>query len=180
MEFLELVKLRESVRGYIDKEVEEEKILKCIEAARLAPSACNSQPWKFVVINNKEILSEIKNKIYDSVIGINKFVLMAPVIIAVVGEKRNLTSAIGSSIKKKDYTSMDVGIAVEHLCLQATELGLGTCIIGWFKNEEIKKSLGIPKNRDIELIVSFGYHNNENPREKKRKNIEDIVAFNKY
>lgn len=180
MEFLELVKLRESVRGYIDKEVEEEKILKCIEAARLAPSACNSQPWKFVVINNKEILSEIKNKIYDSVIGINKFVLMAPVIIAVVGEKRNLTSAIGSSIKKKDYTSMDVGIAVEHLCLQATELGLGTCIIGWFKNEEIKKSLGIPKNRDIELIVSLGYHNNENPREKKRKNIEDIVAFNKY
>lgn len=180
MEFLELVKLRESVRGYIDKEVEEEKILKCIEAARLAPSACNSQPWKFVVINNKEILSEIKNKIYDSVIGINKFVLTAPVIIAVVGEKRNLTSAIGSSIKKKDYTSMDVGIAVEHLCLQATELGLGTCIIGWFKNEEIKKSLGIPKNRDIELIVSLGYNNNENPREKKRKNIEDIVAFNKY
>ncbi|SHH59325.1 Nitroreductase [Clostridium collagenovorans DSM 3089] len=180
MEFLELVKLRESVRGYIDKKVEEEKILKCIEAARLAPSACNSQPWKFVVVNDKEILSEIKNKIYDSVIGINKFVLTAPVIIAVVGEKRNLTSAIGSSIKKKDYTSMDVGIAVEHLCLQATELGLGTCIIGWFKNEEIKKALGIPKNRDIELIVSLGYNNNENPREKKRKNIEDIVAFNKY
>lgn len=180
MEFLELVKLRESIRGYIDKEVEEEKILKCIEAARLAPSACNSQPWKFVVVNDKETLSKIKNKIYDSTIGINKFILTAPVVIAVVGEKRNLTSAIGASIKKKDYTSMDVGIAVEHLCLQAAELGLGTCIIGWFKNEEIKKALGIPKNRDIELIVSLGYYNKEACREKKRKNIEDIVAFNKY
>ncbi|MEG2353678.1 MAG: nitroreductase family protein [Clostridium sp.] len=180
MKFLELVKLRESVRGYNNIKVEEEDVLKCIEAARLSPSACNAQPWKFVVINQKDILENIRGKIYEPLIGINKFILTAPVIIAVVGEKRNIVSSIGEVVKKKDYTSMDVGMAVEHLCLQAAELGLGTCIIGWFKNNEIKKLLNIPKNRDIELMISLGHHDSEKPRDKKRKDLKEIISFNEY
>lgn len=179
MDFLELANLRESVRSYKNTAVEEDKILKCIEAARLAPSACNAQPWKFIVVNEKDILEDVRKNIYDPVIGINKFVLQAPVLVVVVGEKRNLASSIGSVVKKKDYTSMDVGMAVEHFCLQASELGLGTCIIGWFKNDNIKKRLNIPNNRNIELVISLGYHETIH-REKKRKGIKDIVSFNKY
>ena len=149
MDFFTLINKRESVRGYLDKQVEREKIIKIIEAARVAPSACNAQPWKFIVVNDKEITSEVAKNLYEPMIGLNKFALTAPVFIVVVGEKRNLTSKIGELIKKKDYTSIDVGIASEHICLAATELGLGTCMMGWFKEKEIKKLLNINKNKEI-------------------------------
>lgn len=181
MNFIDLVKKRESVRGYLDKSVEREKIERCIECARLAPSACNSQPWKFIVVDDKDMVQSLAKKIYDPLVsGINKFTLTSPCFIAVVSQKRNLTSKIGSIVKKKDYTSIDLGIATEHICLAATELGLGTCIIGWFKEKEIKDILKVPKNLGIEVIISIGYFDNKNPREKNRKNIDEILSYNEY
>lgn len=180
MNFFELLDKRESVRGYLDKTVEREKILKIIEAARLAPSACNAQPWKFVVVDNREMAKEIADNLYDPLIGINKFALTSPVFIVVVGEKRNFTSKMGELIKKKDYTSIDIGIASEHLCLAATELGLGTCMIGWFKEKNIKNLLNIPSSKEIHLVISLGYYENKNTRKKVRKNIDEIYSFNEY
>lgn len=180
MNFFELVNKRESVRGYLDKEVKREKILKIVEAARVAPSACNAQPWKFVLVDDKEKVKEVANNLYDPLIGINKFALTSPVFIVVVGEKRNFTSKMGELIKKKDYTSIDLGIASEHLCLAATELGLGTCIMGWFKEKNIKKILNIPSNKEIHLVISLGYFNDKGVRKKVRKSIDEISSFNEY
>lgn len=180
MDFFTLINKRESVRGYLDTQVEREKIIKIIEAARVAPSACNAQPWKFVVVNDKEITREVAKNLYEPMIGLNKFALTAPVFIVVVGEKRNLTSKMGELIKKKDYTSIDIGIASEHICLAATELGLGTCMMGWFKEKEIKKLLNINKNKEIHLVISLGYYDEKEPRNKVRKPIEEILSFNEY
>ena len=180
MDFFTLINKRESVRGYLDKQVEREKIIKIIEAARVAPSACNAQPWKFIVVNDKEITSEVAKNLYEPMIGLNKFALTAPVFIVVVGEKRNLTSKIGELIKKKDYTSIDVGIASEHICLAATELGLGTCMMGWFKEKEIKKLLNINKNKEIHLVISLGYYDGKESRNKVRKPIDEILSLNEY
>ncbi|MGL5634373.1 MAG: nitroreductase family protein [Sarcina sp.] len=180
MDFFELVQNRESTRGYLDKEVEKEKIIKIIESARVAPSACNSQPWRFVVVNNKEKRDSIARALCEKLVGLNKFAITAPVFIVVVGEKRNITSKVGEIIKKKDYTAMDIGIASEHICLAATEIGLGTCMMGWFNEKLIKETLNIPKNREIHLVISLGYYENKGIRKKVRKNIEEIMFFNEY
>lgn len=180
MDFFSLIEKRESVRGYLDKAVEREKIIKIIEAARLAPSACNAQPWKFVIVDDEKTKEEVSKKLYDSRIGLNKFALTAPVFIAIIGEKRNLTSKMGELIKRKDYTSMDIGITSEHICLAATELGLGTCMMGWFEEKGIKKILNIPMNKEIHLVISLGYYENKEPRKKIRKSIDEIVSFNEY
>lgn len=180
MDFFNLIKKRESIRNYLNKSVEREKIIKIIEAARIAPSACNAQPWKFVVVDEKKVVEELSKKLYDPMVGLNKFALTAPAFIVVVGEKRNITSKIGELIKRKDYTSIDIGIASEHICLAATELGLGTCMMGWFKEKEIKKLLNIPISKEVHLVISLGYYDNKEPRNKVRKTIDDIISFNEY
>ena len=181
MDFFELVNKRESVRGYINKEVEKEKIIKIIECARVAPSACNAQPWKFVAVNNKEKVEKLAHMLHDPLVAnINKFALTAPVFIVVVGEKRNITSKIGGIIKQKDFTSMDIGIASEHICLAARDLGLGTCMMGWFREKPIKELLNIPKNKEIHLVIAIGYYDIKEPRKKVRKNIDEILTFNEY
>lgn len=180
MDFKELVNLRESTRAYLDKKVEREKLECCIEAARMAPSACNSQPWKFIVVDEEGVVKDMGKLLYDPLIRMNKFALEAPAFIVAVFEKPNITSKVGGMIKGKDYSIMDVGIATEHICLAAAEQGLGTCIMGWFKENEIKKILNIPKGKDIALVISIGYPKNEVPRKKVRKELSDILSYNKY
>lgn len=180
MDFFELINKRQSDRGYLDKNVDREIIEKIIESARLAPSACNSQPWTFVVADDKDICEKIAKSVYDPLIGINKFALTSPVFIVVVAEKRNITSGVGGFIKGADYTSIDIGIACEHICLAAAELGLGTCMMGWFKEKAIKEILEIPKNREVKLVISLGYVKNENTRKKVRKDISEVLKYNNY
>jgi nitroreductase len=177
MTIKEVIKKRQSNRRYKPDLVEKEKIMQCIEAARLAPSACNAQAWKFVIVDEPALREQIG--IAAQGMGMNKFVAQAPVIIAVVLESAGAASVLGSKIKRKDYTQIDMGIAVEHICLQATELGLGSCIIGWFNEREVKKLLKIPFNKRVPLLVTLGYPDDEQ-RIKSRKKIEDIYSFNKY
>lgn len=180
MDFFELINKRQSDRGYLEKEVSREDIKTIIDSARLAPSACNSQPWTFVVVDDKSISEKIAKNLYDPLIGINKFALTAPVFIVIVAEKRNLTSGIGSIVKGADYTSLDIGIACEHICLAAANLNLGTCMMGWFKEKNIKDILNIPKGREIKLVISLGYVKNEKTRKKVRKDIDEVLKFNSY
>lgn len=177
MNVFEAIKTRQSNRNYFSQPIEEEKVKQCLEAARLAPSACNAQGWSFVVVDQ----IELKNKIaqHGASLGMNKFLTQAPIIIAVIVEKPNFTSWIGSLIKRKDYSLMDIGIAVEHITLQATELGLGTCIIGWFNEKKIKKLLHIPNRKHLALLISMGYPADEH-REKIRKPFEEVIKFNRY
>lgn len=174
--FAELAKIRQSDRKYKDQAVEKEKIIQCLETARISPSANNSQPWKFVVVDDFEKKEQIAECSIG--LGMNKFTHQCPVIIAVVLEKQNFMSTIGSMIKNKDYSLFDVGIAVNQFCLQAADLGLGTCIMGWFDEKKIKKILGVG-NRRIPLLISLGYPDAPT-REKVRKPLEVMSSWNKY
>lgn len=177
MEFSELVKHRQSDRKYSDRPVEREMLQQCIESARLSPSATNSQPWKFVVVDDPILKEELANS--ASSLGMNKFTHQAPVIIAVVLEKMNALSAMASVIKDKEFSLLDVGIAVNQLCLQAADLGLGSCIVGWFDEKKAHKVLGIDRRKRIPLLITIGY--SESPtREKVRKPIEQMSSWNHY
>lgn len=181
MKLLELVNIRQSDRKYIDKEVEKEKLERCLEAARLAPSASNSQPWTFIVVNEPELKDKVARKTFGPAKTFNKFVPQAPVIIAIVLEKPKITTELGGRVKKKEWPLIDIGIAAEHLCLQAAEDDLGTCMLGWFDEQSIKKLLQIPESNTIPLLITLGYTPDDYKlRKKVRKNFEKVVKWNSY
>jgi nitroreductase len=178
MNFDEMVLLRQSDRKYdINKAVEDEKLIECIASARLAPSACNAQPWKFIIVKDPVL----KSKTGDCAasMGLNKFCVDAPAIIALTLEKPNLTSKIGSVLQDKEYTLIDIGIVAYHFCLKAADLGLGTCMIGWFNEKKVKKLLGIPSSKRVPLLITVGYRAGE-LRPKTRKKNDDIYSIDKY
>ena len=176
---LELIVSRQSDRKYSNKPVEKEKLDRIIEAGRMAPSACNAQPWKFIVVNEPDLLLKIAEATSAKLIGMNSFVGQAPLMIVVIREQPNFTSKVGGTIKNKDYSLIDIGIASENICLQAEAEGLGSCMIGWFDERMLRKILGIPKSKRVELIITLGYSLSEQ-REKRRKPSEVTVSYNKY
>ena len=177
MEFSELVLKRQSDRKYAPKRVDREDIERCLEAARMAPSACNSQPWKFVVVDDRAKLAELSEAAIG--LGMNRFTVQVPVLVAVVQEPMNMSAKAGSLAKNKDYSMMDLGMAVENFCLQAAELGLGTCIMGWFDEKRVKKVLGVPRTRRVQLLIAVGHPDAPN-RQKVRKPLEEISSWNSY
>ena len=177
MSFKELVNERQSARKYKTEAVPAEAIASCIEAARIAPSACNAQPWKFIIVDDEALRRQVGEAAVN--MGMNNFCLHVPCIVAVVLEKPNVLSAVGSVLKDKEYTLMDVGIAAEHFCLQAAELGLGTCMIGWFDEKKVQALLGIPKNKRVPLLITLGYADDA-PRAKKRKTTAEMCSKNHY
>lgn len=177
--FIELITKRQSDRAYLEKQVEREKIERCIEAARLAPSACNAQPWRFIIVDDQELKNKLADTTSNKLIPMNHFTKQAPVYIVVVMEKGNLTSKLGSKIKNKHFPLIDIGIAAEHICLQAVEEGLGTCMIGWFQEESVKKILNIPASKRPVLIITLGYPSKDT-RLKKRKTLESLISYNTY
>lgn len=181
MSFFKLVKTRQSVRKYSYNLVEKEKIEKCIETARLAPSACNSQPWTFVVVDDKELAKEVANATFSKAISFNKFALDAPVMVVIVIEKPKVIAQIGGSIKNREFPLLDIGIAADHFCYQAHELGLGTCMLGWFNEKKVKSLLNIPKKKRVALCISVGYPvDNYHFRKKIRKDTEEMCKYNSY
>jgi nitroreductase len=176
---LDLIISRQSDRKYSDKTIEKEKLDRILEAGRMAPSACNAQPWKFVVATDPKLVLKIADAASAKLIGMNSFVAQASVILVIVREKPNMSSKVGATIKNKDYSLIDIGIAAENICLQATAEGIGSCIIGWFDERMIRKILGIPKSKRVELIITLGYSLSEK-REKRRKPTEETVSYNKY
>ena len=176
---LDLIIRRQSDRKYSDKPVEKEKLDRIVEAGRMAPSACNAQPWKFIVVTNTELIGKIAEAASAKLTGMNSFVALASVIIVVVREKPNFSSKVGATIKNKDYSLIDIGIATENICLQAKSEGLGSCIIGWFDERQLRKLLDIPKSKRVEVIITLGYSLSEQ-REKRRKPAAETVSYNKY
>jgi nitroreductase len=181
MTFKELIDKRQSVRRYQDKPVDKEKLQMIIEAVRLAPSACNSQPWKLIIVNEPELKNKVAKATFSKTVSFNRFALEAPVIGVLVIEKAKLIAQIGGSIKNQEYPQYDIGIAAEHFCLQAADLGLGTCMIGWFNEKKIQDLLHIPKKRKIGLLITLGYPPEDYKiRQKIRKQLDEIVGFNSY
>ena len=178
-DILELILKRQSDRKYSSKPIEKEKLDRIIEAGRMAPSACNAQPWKFVIVTDALLLKELSEAASAKLLGMNSFVSQAPAIIVVVREKANFSSKIGGTIKNKDYSHIDLGIASGNICLQAAAEGIGSCIMGWFDEKMVRKILNIPSSKRVELLITLGYSLSEH-REKKRKPPQETVAYNKY
>jgi len=180
MKFLDLVKARQSVRGYLSKEVEREKIERCLEAAQLAPSASNSQPWSFIVVDDPKLKEAVAKETFSQLISFNNFSLQAPVLIILISERPGFLNKVAEAIKDKQFSLIDIGIAVEHFCLQAVEEGLGTCMLGWFNEKGVKKLLNISPSKRIELIITAGYPESTIIRPKKRKPLDQIRSYNTY
>ena len=175
MNFTEIALTRQSCRSYDPcRVVEKEKIDAILNAARLAPSACNGQPYHFTVCRGdkaKEVALLTRG-----IGGMNKFAVDAPVLI-VVSEMPYCKSAVaGAKMKNNDYRSMDIGIAVAYLTAEATAQGLGTCILGWFDDEKLRALCGI--EHPIRLVITLGYPGEKDQlREKKRKSSEELVTW---
>ena len=180
MDFLNLVKKRQSTRRYLNKPVERDKIERCIEAARLAPSATNTQPWKFIVVDNPELREKVANKTFNQIVSFNRFSLQAPVLIVITSNRMNFSNKITQTLKNRELTPIDIGIAAEHICLQAAEEGLGTCFMGWFDEKGVKKLLNIPASKRVELIIAMGYPASDIIRAKTRKKLNEIMTYNHY
>lgn len=177
--FLELVQSRQSDRAYLDKPVEKDKIERILEAARLAPSACNAQPWKIVVVTDPEKRLQVADATASKLLSMNHFTKQAPVQLVLIEEDANFTSSVGGWAINKHYPHIDIGIVAAYISLAATDEGLGSCIIGWCDEKKIRKTLDIPKNKRVMLVILLGY--SAQPfREKKRKMLSEIVSFEKY
>ncbi|BEG98818.1 nitroreductase family protein [Bacteroides sedimenti] len=177
-DFLELVKSRQSDRAYdMTRDVEPEKLDRILEAARLAPSACNAQPWKFVVITDRELSIEIGKAAAG--MGMNKFAKEAPVHILIVEESANITSMLGGKVKNKHFPLIDLGIAAAHITLAAESEGLGSCMVGWFDEKKMKQLAGIPEKKRLLLDITIGY-SLKPKRDKVRKEKSKVVSYNKY
>lgn len=178
MSFLELVNKRNSTRKYAARPVARELIDTCLEAARLAPSACNSQPWSFIVIDDEAKKNEIVTQIMSGMYKTNAFVRTAPVLIVAITENSTYIARLGGMLRSVKYNLIDMGITCDHLTLQAAELGLGTCWLGWFNEKKLKKLLGLSRSTRIDVVLSLGYPDpTAEPRQKIRKSLDEIRRY---
>jgi nitroreductase len=169
MDVFTAIRQRRSVRAYKAVEVEEEKLKKILEAARLSPSASNRQEWKFIVVRNEET----KKKLAKAAFG-QSFIGEAPVVLVACGTESKAIMACGQPA----YT-VDVSIACSFMILLAHELGIGTCWIGAFKEDEVKKILKIPDSVRIVAMIPLGYPD-EDPSQRSRKGLDQIISFEKF
>ena len=171
MNFLEIARARQSCRAYDPtREVEQEKLNAILEAVRLAPSACNGQPYHLTVCRGAAAQAVAKATMG---MGMNRFAAQAPVLIVLSEMPYNKTAALGAKAKGNDYRSIDIGIAVAYLTAEAAAQGLGTCILGWLDDQKIRNICGL--EHPVRLVVTVGYPV-DTPREKKRKSFEQLVS----
>jgi nitroreductase len=170
MDVCDAIATRKSVRAYLDKPVEGEKLNAVLEAARLAPSASNRQEWRFVIVREKEARSQIA-----MAAGQQMFIAQAPVIIVACAETDGHIMTCG-----EPCYPIDVAIALDHLTLRAVELGLGTCWIGKFNADEVKKILGIPDEIKVVQLMPLGYPVEPDAVQKKRRAFAEIVKLDHW
>ncbi|NLO98055.1 MAG: nitroreductase [Peptococcaceae bacterium] len=170
MTFIEIARKRCSVRKYKDRTIEKEKILQVLEAARIAPSAANYQPWHFIVITEKKMIEQIA-EVYPS-----SWLSQAPVIIVACGDhSRSWKRKDG-----KDHCDIDLAIAIDHMTLAAADLGIGTCWVCAFDAAKCHKILALPEHLEPVALLPMGYPLEEALPEKNRKSIEEIVSWERY
>ncbi|MDR1922179.1 MAG: nitroreductase family protein [Candidatus Adiutrix sp.] len=175
MDFLELCQRRQSCRDFADRPVEHEKLVKCIEAAGLAPSACNSQPWSFVVAENPALTPEVAKCAMQ--MGINEYFSGAKAFIVVLEEHAVLMPKLRCILDSQYFAKGDLGAATLSICLAAEAQGLGSCIIGLFDREKLCRLLDIPIEKQFGALIAIGYPASDKVRPKNRKTLEEIVRF---
>ena len=173
MDFNELILQRQSCRSYDEtKEVEDEKLAAVLEAARLAPSACNGQPYHLTVCRGETAKAVAKA---TQGMGMNQFASQAPILIVISEEDYVKSAALGAKLKGNDYRSIDIGIVAAYLTAAATEQGLSTCILGWLDDQKLRKICGV--DHPARLVITLGYPKNDVIRQKKRKTADALVRY---
>ena len=174
MNFTEIAENRQSCRQYDpNRAVEQEKLNRILSIGRLAPSACNGQPYRITVCcgdHAKKIAKATQG------MGMNKFASDAPVMLVISERPYVATAALGARVKKNDYRSIDIGILAAYLTAEATAQGLGSCILGWLDDAEIQKICGIEET--VRLVITLGYAKEDDVlRQKKRKDWEELIKI---
>ena len=174
MNFLEIAQTRQSCRSYdVSRPVEREKLDAVLEAARLAPSACNAQPYHFTVCRGEAAKAAAKA---CQGMGMNKFASQAPILIIVSEQPYSKSAAMGAKVKNNDYRSIDIGIAAAYLTAEAAAQGLSTCILGWLDDKKIREVCGL--DQPVRLVITLGYAKEGDPlRPKKRKELSELVTY---
>ena len=175
MNFMEIALTRQSCRAYDEERpVEQEKLEAILEATRLSPSACNGQPYHVTVCRGEKA-KEVA-LLTRGLGGMNKFAVQAPVMLVISEMPYVKSAALGAKVKNNDYRSMDIGIAAAYMTAEAAAWGLGTCILGWFDDEKVRKLCGI--DHPVRLIITLGYPKEGDPiRKKVRKDLNDLVTW---
>lgn len=171
MNFLEIAQARQSCRSYdSSRPVEEEKLLSVLEAGRLAPSACNGQPYRVTVCRGnaaRQVAAAVSGP------AINRFAKDAPILLVISEEDYVKSAALGAKLKGNDYRSMDIGILAAYLTAQATAEGLSTCILGWLDDEKIRSVCSL--SHPVRLVITLGYAKADDPlRQKRRKDAKEL------
>lgn len=173
MNFHEIAQNRQSCRSYDPTRlVEEEKLAAILESARLSPSACNGQPYHFSLCRGENAKAVAKATMG---MGMNKFAADAPVLLVISEKPYVKSAAVGAKVKKNDYRSIDIGIAAAYITAEATAQGLGTCILGWFDDGDIRKICNL--DGAVRLVITIGYAKADDKiRSKKRKELDELVT----
>lgn len=173
MNFTEIAQARQSCRSYNpDRPIEEEKLTAILEAGRLAPSACNSQPYHITVCRGDAAKQAAQ---YVTGMGMNKFAADAPVLLVISEAAYSKSAAMGAKVKNNDYRSIDIGIMTAYLTAEATALGIGSCILGWFDDEKLRKLCNL--EQPVRLVITLGYAKDGDPlRSKKRKAADELIC----
>lgn len=173
MNFTELAQNRQSCRSYDEtRPVEREKLEAILESVRLAPSACNGQPYRLTVCQG-ETAKEVAKA--TAGLGMNKFAAQAPVVIVISEMPYVKSAAMGAKVKGNDYRSIDIGIAAAYLTAEATAQGLGSCILGWLDSDKICRICGL--EYPVRLVITLGYPKDDALRTKKRKDMAELVHW---
>jgi nitroreductase len=181
MDFPELLVRRQSVRRFQARPVEPEKARLLAEAARLAPSACNIQPVRLVLVDDPPLREQVALAARGPAGTLNTFVPEAPLLAVLALERTPMVNRAAEIFLGRELTLIDLGLAAGQLCLQATELGLGTCMLGWFDERKIRKLLGIPRSVRVGLVIAVGYPPEGYPlRPKSRKPLAETCRRNRW
>lgn len=181
MKFEELQLVRESCRVYSDSKVSREDLIHLVDVARFAPSGCNSQPWKFIIVDEDEARQKVIDSFDDNGLTGCPWGDKVPAFIVICEEKATLKPGVAEHYGSQHFAQMDIGMASMALCYEATCMGLGTCMIGTMNQEKIKKGLGIPEDRIVRLIITVGYPATKaEPRKKIRKDLNEVISYNRY
>ena len=177
--FQRILRGRRSIRRYLETPVESWKLRACLDAARLAPSAHNAQPCRIVVVDEPALKAELAAAAFSGLYSVTKFAAKAPVLLVLLAKRHLVAHHLGARFQKVPYYLVDMGIAGEHIVLQAEELGLATCWLGWINYRRVRKVLRLPRKFKIVAMMPLGYAEKRPQREPPRKGFDEVAFFNR-
>lgn len=181
MEFEVLQNTRESCRAYSSRPVPREQLDRLVEVAHLSPSGCNAQPWHFIIVDEPEAKAKLVDALDDEGLTGCPWGDAVPAFIVICEEYANVMPGVKERYGTQRFAQMDIGMAAMGLCYAATEMGLGTCIIGTFSDRKMHEALGIPEKRPVRLVITVGFPAQEAaPRKKVRKPLDEVRTYNHW